>query len=169
MVDKIDGFPEDSEVLVKDDSIIYLTPDKHVLGRYNFTPRVEQQWSENLAYMEGIQMHKRVDRNQTEIVAALRQLGATVFILSEVGRGCPDILVGYRGKNYLFEIKDGQKPPSMRRLTEAEALFFKTWQGQVTVINSVEELIHFINALEEAHANTECSRSSSSHEPDETQ
>ena len=50
-------------------------------------------------------MPKRVDMNQPEIVADLRGIGATVQHLHMVGKGCPDILVGFRGNNWLFEIK----------------------------------------------------------------
>ena len=52
-------------------------------------------------------MPARVDANQPVIVAALRAIGATVQHLHAVGQGCPDILVGYDGVNFLMEIKDG--------------------------------------------------------------
>jgi hypothetical protein len=45
------------------------------------------------------------DANQPEIVRALRQVGASVCILAGVGRGCPDLLVQYRERLYLLEIK----------------------------------------------------------------
>ena len=48
-------------------------------------------------------MPKSVDANQPEIVAALRAAGATVQHLHEVGQGCPDILAGFRGRNYLID------------------------------------------------------------------
>ena len=37
---------------------------------------------------------KRVDQNQKDVVKALRDSGAYVFHLHEVGQGCPDLLVG---------------------------------------------------------------------------
>lgn len=43
----------------------------------------------------------RVDDNQAEIVKVLRQLGATVRPTHTVGDGFPDLVVGWRGKNYL--------------------------------------------------------------------
>ncbi len=92
-------------------------------------------------------MAKRVDENQREIVKAFRQLGASVQILSDVGKGCPDLAIGIRGLNYLIEVKNGKKPPSGRRLTEHEQLFFDSWRGQVCVINSIDEAISFINAI----------------------
>lgn len=86
----------------------------------------------------------RVDANQPQIVAALRKMGASVLHLHQVGNGCPDILVGFRSKNALVEIKDGSKPPSARKLTKDEAVFHAEWRGQVAVINSVDEAIEFI-------------------------
>lgn len=82
---------------------------------------------------------KRTDANQKEIVKTFRDMGASVLILSMVGKGCPDILVGYRGVNYLVEIKDGAKAPSAKKLTPAEQDFFFGWGGQVCIIESVSE------------------------------
>lgn len=81
-------------------------------------------------------MPKRVDANQVEIVKILRKFGCSVLILSSVGKGCPDILAGFKGQNYLIEIKDGKKPPSARKLTEHEQKFHDEWKGQVCIINS---------------------------------
>lgn len=88
----------------------------------------------------------RVDDNQPEIVAALRAVGATVEPLHFVGRGFPDIAVGYRGYNYLIEIKDGAKPPSKRRLTVDERDWHDQWRGQVTVVESVDQALKAIGA-----------------------
>lgn len=90
-------------------------------------------------------MAKRVDANQREIVKTLRSLGGTVLILSEVGKGCPDICLGYRGKNYLIEIKDGSKPPSKQALTSDESKFHLAWKGQVCIINSIDNAVKFLN------------------------
>ena len=49
----------------------------------------------------------KVDANQAEIVQALRQIGAVVQSLAAVGNGCPDLLVGYRNRLFLLELKDG--------------------------------------------------------------
>jgi hypothetical protein len=64
-----------------------------------------------------------VDKNQPAIVAMLRQVGAHVQHLHAVGKGCPDLLVGFRGENWLLEIKDGDKPPSARELTQPQKLW----------------------------------------------
>ena len=89
----------------------------------------------------------KVDANQPEIVAALRLAGATVAITSAVGKGFPDLVVGYEGVNYLLEVKDGKKNPSKQRLTSDQKIFFFgdpgsdksfPWAGSATVVNSVE-------------------------------
>ena len=48
---------------------------------------------------------KRVDINQKAIVEHLRAMGASVFHLHEVGKGCPDLLVGVNSQTYLIEVK----------------------------------------------------------------
>ncbi len=84
---------------------------------------------------------KRVDANHKAMVAHIRRLpGATVLDLSAVGHGCGDILVGWKGKNYMIEIKDGDKPPSRRKLTKDQEYFHAQWSGQIAVIKNVDEL-----------------------------
>lgn len=89
-------------------------------------------------------MRHRTDDNQAEIVMALRQIGATVTVLSQVGLGCPDIVVGLRGNNYLLEVKDGTKSLSRQKLTPAETRWHQAWQGQVVIVTSVEEAIRTV-------------------------
>ena len=87
---------------------------------------------------------RRVDDNQTDIVDALRACGATVRVISQ-GNGIPDLLVGYNGFTILCEVKDGQKPPSARKLTEAEQKFFDEWRGgMLVVVNNVEEALDIL-------------------------
>ena len=86
----------------------------------------------------------KVDRNQPEIVDALRDAGATVQTLAAVGKGCPDLLVGYEGVNYLIEVKDGQKAPSARKLTKDQVIWHGDWKGQVSVAKCVDEAIDAI-------------------------
>jgi len=63
----------------------------------------------------------RVDANQQAIVAALRAVGAYVWII-----GLPvDLLVGYQQHTYLMEIKTTSK----KRLTGLQADFFQNWAG----------------------------------------
>ena len=81
----------------------------------------------------------RIDENHNEIVDALREAGCTVLSLAAVGKGCPDILVGRDYTNYLLEIKDGNKPPSARKLTPEQKEFFKMWRGNMCKVNNIHE------------------------------
>ena len=86
---------------------------------------------------------KRVDENHAEVVAGIRHAlpEATVMDLSGPGQGCPDIMVGYAGRNYLLEIKDGAKAPSRRDLTDAQKTFHGKWQGQAAVVTTAAEAL----------------------------
>lgn len=61
-----------------------------------------------------------MDDNQGDLIQVARSIGAAVQPLSMVGGGCPDVLVAFRGLWYVAEIKDGNKPPSRRKLTKRE-------------------------------------------------
>ena len=81
----------------------------------------------------------RTDENQEQIVKALRAVGASVQSLAAVGHGVPDLLVGYQGKNILIEIKDGNKTPSKRKLTDDQVKWHDNWNGgAVAVVESVD-------------------------------
>ena len=69
------------------------------------------------------------DGNHGEIVDALRKAGATVLDLAAVGGGAPDLLVGYRGMNYLIEIKDPSQPKASIKLRENQVGFHEDWKG----------------------------------------
>lgn len=84
----------------------------------------------------------RVDGNQAEIVDCLRAIPeCSVLVLSAVGEGCPDILVGYRGFNFLFEIKDPEQPKHRHDLTDEQRDFHAAWQGQAQKVFSLKEII----------------------------
>lgn len=86
---------------------------------------------------------RKVDDNQPEVVKALRAAGVKVDPrLSRIGSGMLDLLCGYHGVFSIVEVKDGSKPPSERRLTEAEADWIKEWTGfPVYVVESGPEAV----------------------------
>ena len=84
----------------------------------------------------------KVDANHSAIVAALRSIGASVQDLASVGQGCPDILVGFRGRNYLMEIKVNKSKP-----TPKQVVWHMMWQGQVVIVRTVDEALHVIGVL----------------------
>jgi hypothetical protein len=82
----------------------------------------------------------RRDDNEKDIIKAMREAGAYVKVIND--EGLFDLLVNYRGETMLIEVKDGAKPPSARRLTEAEAKFHNEWPGSdLYIVNSVEEAL----------------------------
>lgn len=87
---------------------------------------------------------RRVDNNQKEIVKAFRKLGAKVEILSEVGGGTPDLVIGVKGRMRWIEIKDGSKSPSRRKLTEEQLIFHREWIGYVDIVESVEDVVKIV-------------------------
>ena len=97
-------------------------------------------------------MAKAVDKNQPAIVAALREAGATVEQLHAVGHGCPDLVVGFRGVNYLMEIKN---PFGRLKLTYSQRAWHGRWRGQVVVVSTVTGALRIIGAnREKIHRST---------------
>ena len=88
-------------------------------------------------------MPKRVDANQPTIVRDLREAGATVEHLHTIGHGCPDILVGFRGRSWVFEIKS---PGGA--MTPDEVKWHEEWRGQVHVIYSAAEALRIMWGIE---------------------
>ena len=83
-----------------------------------------------------------MDGNQAEIVEALRGIpDCSVLVLSAVGQGCPDLMVGYRGFNFLFECKDPSQPKHRHELTDDQHAFHAAWNGQVQKVFSLKEII----------------------------
>jgi len=87
---------------------------------------------------------RRVDNNQKEIVKELRKFGATVAHTHIIGKGFPDIVVGYSGNNFLFEIKE---PGAREKLTDKEKVWLNAWLGQSEVIENSQEAIEIIKEV----------------------
>ena len=94
-----------------------------------------------------MRLRAKVDANQKEIVESLRKMGATVQSLAQLGRGVPDLLVGFRGYNLIMEIKDGSKRPSERQLTDDEKAWHYAWAGTIWIVESVREAVVILEKL----------------------
>lgn len=86
------------------------------------------------------------DDAERDIVRTLEAAGATVSRLSPTGAsgetGLPDLLVGFRGVNYLLEVKTGR-----RKLRPGQVAWRERWQGQaVAVVRSVEDALAAVGA-----------------------
>jgi Holliday junction resolvase len=89
--------------------------------------------------------YARVDTNHKEIVAALREAGATVVSLAAMKHGCPDLLVGYAGETLLMEIKRDSKS----RFTPDQLEFMAKWKGgAVSRVDSVDAAIRALGIIQ---------------------
>lgn len=75
--------------------------------------------------------YHQLDGNHKEIADALIDVGASV-----TPKGPLDLLVGFRGVNYLFEVKTAKG-----KLRASQEAFLARWQGQAVVVRSVAEAL----------------------------
>jgi hypothetical protein len=100
-------------------------------------------------------MSHNVDSAQEGIGDALRAVGATVQSLAMVGCGCPDLLVGFRGKTFLLEVKTPEAPrkrraPKKRELRQSQKDWMATWTGGPVVhVETPEEALRAIGLVAE--------------------
>lgn len=98
---------------------------------------------------------KRRDTNEPEIVNALVAAGAVVTRLD--GDGVPDLLVGFRGRSFLLEVKLPLGPRggvhhhgtegSRGDLTPAQVKWWDAWSGEpAIVVRSPAEALAAIGA-----------------------
>jgi hypothetical protein len=89
----------------------------------------------------GAKWNKRVgvarDANEAPIVRDLEKIGASVMVINDL-----DLLVGFRGANYLLEVKIEGKRIRKGRQTE----FYDSWNGQKAVVHSFDEARNAIGA-----------------------
>lgn len=86
---------------------------------------------------------RRTDSNLTEIVKAYRKLGCRVDVTNMRW----DLTVQFGGLTDLVEVKDGAKPPSARKLTEAEEKTHETLM--IRMVMSIEQVADHVAALHE--------------------
>ena len=90
----------------------------------------------------------KIDANHEQVVSALRAAGASVQSLAGVGKGVPDLLVGFQGKTLLMEVKDGRKTPSERRLTEDQIKWHGAWRGgPLAVVDGVDAALRMLGVM----------------------
>ena len=83
------------------------------------------------------------DENEEEIVLALESCGCTVHRLDSP----VDLLVGRGKRNILIEVKNPNKPKADRQKTEAQRTFFSEWQGQVAIVETIDQAIELVTKL----------------------
>jgi hypothetical protein len=90
-----------------------------------------------------VKFAKQRDSNEPAIVRALQEVGATVTRLGDAG--VPDLLVGWRGRTFLIEVKlplgaRGGMPERRDHeggrgdLTAAQVKWWDSWKGAPAVV-----------------------------------
>ena len=96
-------------------------------------------------------MPRETDANQAEIIAALRQVGASVYHVYQASvAGVPDLVVSRIGadgvaRNYLLEVKTARG-----RLKRTQVEFHKAWPGPIAIVRTVGEALRAIGVEVEA-------------------
>lgn len=90
---------------------------------------------------------RRIDDNQGVIVDALRKAGASVILLHAVGKGVPDLLVGYHGVTALVEVKN---PEWKGKLNTLQLAWCADWRGSlVHVVHTPDEAVQVLTSIRE--------------------
>lgn len=82
------------------------------------------------------------DKNQNQIVEALRKHGAAVQSLHTIGRGVPDLLVAFGGNWYLMEVKEEKGG----KFTQEQRDWYKKFgeQANIYIVHSAEEALEVL-------------------------
>ena len=84
-----------------------------------------------------------VDSIEPEIVAALREVGASVVHLWQASKaGAPDLIVAWSGQVHLLEVKS-----PTGRLSKEQREFHAMWKAPIHIVRSVDEALRAIGAL----------------------
>lgn len=94
--------------------------------------------------MRGHHVKNKRDANEAEIVSRLRAHGMSVY---PIDKPC-DLLVGYRGRTYLVEVKAPKG-----KLTRTQQEFTALWRGCWAVLRSEHEAHAFAMWIKEQGEN----------------
>jgi hypothetical protein len=82
-------------------------------------------------------LRAKVDRNHGHMRDGLRELGATVSDTSRLGKGFPDLVVGWHGISLPVEVKCPDNPG----LTDDEKAWWKKWEGSGIVAFYIDDVL----------------------------
>jgi hypothetical protein len=89
----------------------------------------------------------RTDETQAGIVAAMREMGASVYVLK-----LPvDLAVGWKGWTVLVEVKRlvGKRDPKPSRYTQLQRDFMATWKGgPVATVCDVDGAVRLLKSID---------------------
>jgi len=80
------------------------------------------------------------DLCQKKVIEELIACGASVYDTHEVGKGFTDIVFGWRGVNYLMELKSKTKPRE-----KSQVAFAKEWRGSHALLRDMEDTTYMLS------------------------
>lgn len=110
----------------------------------NYAIRTRVYCSHNCYVMNS--KHKvRKDNNHGEIIEFCKSVGCLVADLSPLGNGCPDVLLSFRGKIFLVEIKNPRTSYGRRGLNKNQKKFAECWP--VNVVRTTADVVDLLGIL----------------------
>jgi hypothetical protein len=106
-------------------------------------------WRAGLAAKEATMKYgAKKDANHHEIVDALQKAGAYVLDMSHVGKGFPDLIVGFQSKTILMEIKNPKTAYGKKGLNKNQLKWKEHWSGGAyCVADSAEAALRMIGVI----------------------
>ena len=88
------------------------------------------------------------DANHNIVVEALQKAGAYVIDMSHVGKGFPDLIVGFQSQTILMEIKNPKTSYGKKGLNKNQQKWKDQWLGGVyCVVDSPDAALRMIGVL----------------------
>lgn len=90
-----------------------------------------------------MRLKAKVDANQPEVVKAMRKIGAVVTPMHQLGKGVADLLVSWRQKWFVMEVKSKSKSD----LTPDQIEWIAEQRAAVVIVTSPAEAVMFLQAV----------------------
>ena len=91
------------------------------------------------------------DANHHEVVDALRKAGASIVDMSHVGKGFPDLIVGFQSKTILMEIKNPKTSYGKKGLNKNQVKWKEQWLGGAyCTVDSPEAALQMIGMMSDS-------------------
>jgi hypothetical protein len=106
-------------------------------------------WRAGLSAKEAtLKYGAKKDANHNEVVDALKEAGASVIDMSHVGRGFPDLIVGFNSQTLLMEIKNPKTSYGKKGLNKNQLKWREQWiGGTYCIVDSVESALKMIGII----------------------
>jgi endogenous inhibitor of DNA gyrase (YacG/DUF329 family) len=108
-------------------------------------------WTAGMAASKAIMKYgAKKDANHDDVVSALKGVGACVIDMSNVGRGFPDLIVGFDGLTILVEVKNPKTSYGRKGLNKNQVKWKEMWSGGAyCVVDSPDAALRAIGAKKE--------------------